>query len=183
MVVCITFTQGCATTQDVVEQYKCNKCNSCDNFKPFYIKARAITLRPDIPGLIISREAINKCYKSLNDRNILLGHNSTLTPKNIVGRILNVSIKNSKKLNCDYIEIIARITDKDTIKRIKRGDYYYMSIGLRGVEGVKNPLTGTLFIKSFVAVEVSFVCVPRDKFAKVLEYSYNINDLREREKK
>lgn len=174
LLIVITFSGniGCSSNSQVTD------IDLNPNFNPdiLYIKACAVTIRSNMPQFEITKEAMDNSYRTFKDRNIILGHDAG-DPNVVVGRIIKVSKRHDKELSCDYIEVVAKIFDKEAIRKIKTGKYYYMSVGLRGVTGTVNPFTQKTIIKKFIGVEVSFVAVPADKYAKVLEYSHNKEDM------
>lgn len=153
--------------------------------RPIYVRACAITENGyiDRGGPIVPATALIKSYKTFSDMPIVLGHEKA-DPNKVIGRILSSKVLHNIELKKDYIEIIFSVFDKDAIEKIKSGKYYSLSVGFRILEqtGERRSLMEEEVMPTvieFASVEVSFVAVPRDKDAKVQEWSYELSEVLE----
>lgn len=144
-----------------------------------YVRAFAVSARPVLGHLEITKKALGEYYKSFEGVNIMLGHEKG-DPNLCIGRVLKASVKHDRDRKVDYIEIIFKVFTQDAINKIKTGQYYYLSVGMQDIESDHPALTGgTRIITEFTGDEVSFVGSPRDKYARVLEFSEKLEEVLE----
>lgn len=117
------------------------------------------------PGFYVSRQALAQGAHTFKNRMVLLGHEHK-DPNKTVGRIVDCKLKKNESGRY-YLEGIVEIMDREAIEKIKRGLYYYVSVGMSEVQ--QSPITG--HIVRMKGIELSFVGAPRDRDARVLEYS------------
>lgn len=144
-------------------------------------------------AVLYTDRAVNNALKSWTEpfkRPQLVGHDKTKDP---IGRIINSEIVISDSANepPNYVQLTARITDKDAIEKIMDGRYYSVSVGSRSSrvicsecktviteEGLCEHKKGSIgedgrvvywLIDELEYVENSFVNDPADEYAGIEE--------------
>ena len=143
-------------------------------FKPHYIRV-AMIYEGTANGWVLKKEMLDKYDYTFVGRSMVKGH-EIKDPDKVVGRIIAADLRYDKKLKKHYIEGIVKVLSEETIKKIKLGLYYHVSIRWAVLDRRGNE------VKKMEGVEVSIVGAAASRHARILEMSQEKLELSKRGK-
>ncbi len=144
--------------------------------QPLYVRVWAIT-EGDFGKFIFTRDSLEECFDTFSDDPVIQAHDDG-NPNGKIGHIMSCKYIYDKEADLGHIELIIKIIVKDAIEKIQRERYKCMSVGVNVTEGNRiNP--GQIVIGKFIGKEISFVAVPADDNARVIEFSRDLEEVLE----